>query len=173
MFNGILSFTIIGAFKASPLATSNVLFKTFGSGVLNQIQLAILTTGKFRVLVSDSGGNIALSSVNNYNDDIWHTFAFVWDHINKTVNLYLGTEHLTFSNVLMNGLEPFNNTLGSAGQVFSGSPYNPPTLNVYTRFQGGISDFQVYNSILTLNQINGIDKYMSQRLGISFTQFIN
>ena len=118
---------------------------------------------------SDSGGSVNVISANTYIDANWHYYAMIWNTTTKTLTLRIDAETLTNTNLSMVGTEKVDSGWG----VFPANPYNPPTPGIYGYFWGDqLSDWQVYGrSDLNLNQLNGLKKYMSDRLGFAFVKW--
>ncbi len=171
LLNGITTFSMLLAFNIQDLtATEHSIVRWFGTNSNNMLYVTTVTDGKVKVQVRDGSGNYVLvNSVNSYRDANWHFIAVTFNASTKTLDVYLDSaEHLTNNNPGMTGTITFyNNTqrhyLGANSTW--GSVARTEFLKSY------VSDWQFYNNVLSNSTLNGLKKYMSNRLGITFNEW--
>ena len=168
MLNGVSTFTIIFACKIlSNVGIAQVFMCTYNTAGLETMEFNSGTDHKLHFKINDGINNINFASSNAYDDNTWRVFAFVWNATLKTAKIYTGTETPTATNALIvppsfystTHKTPFGcfMTSGGATTAYSGSTF---------------SDICFFNALLNDTNLNGVAKYISDRIGIPFVKLV-
>ena len=168
MLNGVSTFTIIFACKI-PVNTGFVqeFMVTYNSSGLQTMEFNSGTDHKLHFYINDGTNNINFASANNYDDNTWRVFAFVWSASIKTGVIYTGTETPTATNVLIVPPSFYSTTHKTPFGCYMTSGGAP---SAYSR--STFSDICFFNTWLSNENLNGVAKYISDRIAIPYVKLV-
>ena len=164
--NGLTTFNSLGVFKRPAIVDTRVIFKFYGPSSNRMFAFYCIGTGQMGFQLRDNNALLhSILTTNSYLDDQWHFFMIGWDSINKTIILRVDAEKITFTDPLWLSTTIFSNG-GSGSQTIA--CYNDDSGGGFAAYWAYyLSDIQFYSGMLSISQLNGLQKYMADRLNMS------
>ena len=168
MLNGVSTFTAIFAVNI-PANTgfTQEFMVTYNPAGVQTMEFNSGTDHKLHFYINDGVNNLNISTINNYDNNTWIVLCFVWNSTTKTATIYTGSETIQDTGLLIGSpafystthKTPFGCYMTSGGVA---SAYSKSTF----------SDICFFNALLSDTNLNGVAKYISDRIGITFVKLV-